>query len=413
MTTARVLERIVVTTDFHSAFETPNGMLAHLHLARPTSLIADCGDFFEGSGYYRLAGGAIERGVLARLYDVLAPGNHGWLHHFEPELHPLTVCANAVGAGSGQPLFRRLRTFHVGGRRVAVTAVIGPDAFMDIPAHQRQGQRVTDPVRALRELMLAHHHQADAWMLLSHSGFKQDLGLAAECPFLDVIFAGHCHSNHYAPEPVGDTLVVKGGELGAGYALTEPVGTGWAAHTYTFPTSPAVVPRELAPVVQQISAVREKLTAPLGLTSESYRGTVLDRHQVLTEVTRRLRSGLEADAVVLNDTVLRPQQLGIVLTFGDLLAVEPFANQLAYARVPGAYLHDPGGLTAYLTKRVGPLAIAPDPLPLGLRTVLTTDFLASNFLGGRTHRAGMSLGQAVRHVLTGSPSTAANERPLP
>ncbi|MCC3777895.1 metallophosphoesterase [Streptomyces sp. UNOB3_S3] len=413
MTSVRVLERIVATTDVHSAFDRADGMLAYLHRARPTSLIADCGDFFEGSGYYRLAGGAIERAVLAGLYDVLAPGNHGWPHHFEPELRPLTVCTNAVDDASGQPLFRRLRTFRIGGRRVAVTAVIGPDAFMDIPAHQRQGQRVTDPVRALRELMLAHHHEADAWMLLSHSGFEQDLALAAECPFLDVIFAGHCHSDHYAPEPVGDTLVVKGGELGAGYALAEPVGAGWAARTCTFPTGPAAVPHELASVVRQIGAVREKLTAPLGLTADAYRGTVPDRHHVLAEAALRLHSGLGADAVVLNDTVLRPQRLGMVLTFGDLLAIEPFANQLAYARIPDSYLHDPGGLTAYLTARVGPLVTAPDPLPIGLRTVLTTDFLAGNFLGDHTRRAGMSLGQAVRHVLTGAPSSTVIERPLP
>ncbi|MEV5507889.1 metallophosphoesterase [Streptomyces orinoci] len=412
MTAARVLERIVATTDFHSAFATADGMLTHLQKARPTSLIADCGDFFEGSGYYRLAGGAIERAVLTGLYDVLAPGNHGWPHHFEPGLRPLTVCANAIDDISGQPLFRRLRTFLIGGRRVAVTAVIGPDAFLDIPAHQRQGQRVTDPVRTLRELMLAHHHEADAWMLLSHSGFEQDLALAAECPFLDVIFAGHCHSDHYAPEPVGDTLVVKGGELGAGYALAEPVGAVWAAHTCTFPTGTAAVPHDLACVVRQMSVVREKLAAPLGLIAESYRGTVPDRHQVLAEVALRLHSGLGADAVVLNDTVLRPQRLGTVLTFGDLLAIEPFANQLAYARIPDAYLHNPGGLTAYLTERVGPLVTAPNPLPPGLRTVLTTDFLAGNFLGNRTRRAGMSLGQAVRHVLTGAPTTA-HERSLP
>ncbi|MGW2370311.1 bifunctional metallophosphatase/5'-nucleotidase [Streptomyces sp. NPDC001667] len=402
---ARVLERIVATTDFHSSIDQATGMLDHLNRVRTTSLIADCGDFFEGSGYYRLGGGAIERAVLTELYDVLAPGNHGWPHHFEPDLHALTVCANAVDDASGQPLFDRLRIFTVGGRRVAVTAVISPDAFGDIPTRQRQGHRVTDPVRAVREVMLSHHHEADAWVLLSHSGFVNDLALAAECPFLDIVFAGHCHSEHYAPEPVGDTLVVKGKELGAGYALAEPVGAGWAAHTCTFPTAYATWPKALAPAARQAAALREKLNAPLGLTAETYRGTVPDRHQVLAEVAARLRTGLRADAVLLNDTVLRPQPLGMVLTFGDLTAIEPFANQLTHASVPDAHLGDPAGLIAYLTERVGPLVTAPSPLPAGLRTVLTTDFLAENFLGGRTHQAGFSLGQAVRHVLTDSPTS--------
>ncbi|MFF4532870.1 bifunctional metallophosphatase/5'-nucleotidase [Streptomyces sp. NPDC001407] len=398
--TARVLERIVATTDFHSAIDQATGMLDHLSQIRATSLVADCGDFFEGSGYYRLGQGSIERALLTGLYDVLAPGNHGWPHHFEPELHPLTVCANAVDDATGRHLFDRLRIFRIGGRRVAVTAVIGTDAFGDIPARQRQGHRATDPVRALREVLLAHHHEADAWMLLSHSGFEHDLALAAECPFLDVIFAGHCHSDHYAPEPVGDTLVVKGGELGAGYALAEPVGVGWVAHTCTFPTRHATWPKELAPAARQIAAVRKRLNTPLGLTAESYRGTVPDRHRVLADVAPRLRSGLGAEAVILNDTVLRPQKLGMVLTFGDLMAMEPFANQLAHARVPDAHRGDPAGLVAYLAERVGPLVTAPDPLPAGLVSVLTTDFLAENFLGDRRRQAGISLGQAVRHVLT-------------
>lgn len=402
MTGARVLERILATTDFHSAVEQSTSMLAHLHQARPTALIGDCGDFFEGSGYYRLAGGAIERAVLTGLYDVLAPGNHGWTHHFEPDLHPLTVCANAIDEASGRPLFNRVRVFRIGGRRVAVTAVIGPDAFRDIPAQQRHGQRVTDPVRALREVLLAHHHEADAWMLLSHSGFENDLALAAECPFLDIIFAGHCHSDHYAPEPVGDTLVVKGQELGAGYALAEPVGAGWAAHTCTFPTSSPVLPEELAPVARKITAVREQLSAQIGITAETYRGTVPDRHQILSEVATRLRSGLGAEAVILNDTALRPQRLGMVLTFGDLLALEPFANHLVHARIPDAHRYDPAGLVAHLTEQTGPLVTTPDPLPTGLRTVLTTGFLAQNLLGGHGHQAGISLGQAVRHVLTHS-----------
>ncbi|WKK26936.1 bifunctional metallophosphatase/5'-nucleotidase [Streptomyces olivoreticuli] len=404
MTTPRTFQRIVATTDFHSALATATPMAAHLHRLRTEALVADCGDFFEGSGYYRLAGGSIERHLLTSLYDVLAPGNHGWPHHFAPDLHPLTVCANAVDAATGAPLFHQLRMFTIGGRRTAITAVISPAAFATIPAHQRQGHQATHPATALREVFLRHHHQVDAWILLSHSGFAADLDLAAQCPFLDVVFTGHCHSPRYAPEPVGDTLVLKGAELGAGYALAEPVGAGWAAHTCTFPATGATWPTPLAPAARQIAAVREKLTAPLGLTAETYRHSVPDRHQLLTEVAARLRTGLGVEAVILNDTALRSQQLGMVLAFGDLLAIEPFANQLVHARVPDAHRCDPHALLTHLTERAGPLAIAPDPLPTGVRSVLTTDYLATNLLGSPAHGAGLSLGQAVRHVLTDSPA---------
>ncbi|MEJ8650695.1 bifunctional metallophosphatase/5'-nucleotidase [Streptomyces sp. MS1.AVA.3] len=405
----RPLTRVVATTDVHSALADASGMLAHLHDLRPTSLIVDCGDFFEGTGYYQLGRGQLEREILTTLYDVLAPGNHGWPHYFEPGLHKLTVCANARDDADGKPLFDRLRILDIGGRQVAVTAVIGRQAFDAIPAGQRRGQHIIDPAQALRELLLEHHHHVDAWMVLSHSGFERDLELAAACPFADVIFAGHCHSEFYGPAHVGDTLVLKGGELAAGYAAAEPVGSGWAAHTRRFPQATGL-PAGLAPLREKIAATSRRLATPLGTVNEPYRNHLVDRRLLLTEVTSRLHTGLGATAVILNETVLRPARLGDVLTLGDLLAVEPFGNQLVHAFLPDKHLTDLEGLLGHLTERSGPLVTAPHPLPAGIRSVLTTSYLADTYLGSRTHQAGLQLGQAVRHVLSTAPSAEGDLR---
>ncbi|WP_128984106.1 metallophosphoesterase [Streptomyces roseicoloratus] len=399
---SRTYGQIVATTDLHSALDQAHRLLPHLHDLKATSLIVDCGDFFEGTGYYRLGKGAIEREILTTLYDVLAPGNHGWPHYFEPGLREMTICSNAVDATTGQPLFDRLRVVDVHGRRVAVTAVIGVSAFHTIPADQRAEHRVTDPVTALRELMLEHHHHVDSWIVLSHSGFDEDLKLASACPFVDVVFAGHCHSDTYGPVHVGDTLVVKGRELAAGYAAAEPVGSGWAARTATFP-APATVPDALAALDEQIASTCRMLATRLGTVKEPYRDAVLDRHRLLQDTASRLHTGLGADAVVLNDTALRPTGLGDILTLGDLLAIEPFDNQLVHAFLPDRYVEDPNGLLKHLTEQTGPLAVVPWPLPQGIRSVLTTDYLADTHLGGRTHQAGLRLGEAVRRTLATPP----------
>ncbi|WP_405951109.1 hypothetical protein OG588_37590 [Streptomyces prunicolor] len=53
------------------------------------------------------------------------------------------------------------------------------------------------------------------------------------------------------------------------------------------------------------------------------------------------------------------------------------------------------------------MATAPDPLPAGLVTVLTTSYLADTYLGGRPHEAGLGLGDCVRRTLaTDLPSTS-------
>jgi 2',3'-cyclic-nucleotide 2'-phosphodiesterase (5'-nucleotidase family) len=394
----RTFTQIVATTDVHSALERADRLLVHLHDLRATSLIADCGDFFEGTGYYQLGKGASEREILMTLYDVLAPGNHGWPHYFEPGLREMTVCANAVDDSNGRPLFDRIRIIDVHGRRVAVTAVIGVSAFHTIPADRRAGHHVTDPATALRQLMLEHHHHVDAWTVLSHSGFEADLRLAVACPFVDVIFAGHCHSDIYGPVNVGDTLVVKGGELGTGYAAAQPAGSGWAAHTSLFPDV-GRAPGGLAALREKIASTGRMLTVRLGTLNEPYQDTELDRHRLLQDIANRLHTGLGADAVILNDTALRPTHLKDVLTLGGLLAIEPFGNQLVHAFLPEGRAADIDSVLTHLAEQVGPLVIAPRPLPEATRSVLTTDYLADTHLGGRSRQAGLQLGQAVRRTI--------------
>ncbi|WP_424637958.1 bifunctional metallophosphatase/5'-nucleotidase [Embleya sp. AB8] len=391
---------MVATTDVHSCLDAASGMLAYLHDARASSLVVDCGDFFEGTGYYRLGGGSVERKLLLRLYDVLAPGNHGWPHHFEPGLRARTVCANVVDAGRNELLFRPLHRTNIQGRRVAVTAVIGPQAFAAIPLAERVGQRVTDPVHALRQLMLEHHHTVDDWVLLSHTGFEDDLDLAQACPFLDIVFAGHCHSHHYAPRQVGSTLVVKGAELGRGYAVAEHDGSssGWTARSCRF-ADMATVPEDLVPLANEIARLGERLAVPLGLVARRWRGAgAPGRRELLAATAARLHRE-SSIPVVLNETVLRPTALGRVLRLADVLGVEPFGNRLINALLPDVAIDDIPGLLSRLTHRAGPLVTAPDPLPADTYTVLTTDYLAETIDAARPHETGPLLGDAVRDVL--------------
>lgn len=149
-----------------------------------------------------------------------------------------------------------------------------------------------------------------------------------------------------------------------------------------------------------MATVEAQLAEPLGRIAKPYRNQQLDRRALLQAVADRLHSGLGREAVVLNETTVRTTLLGEVLTTGDLLAIEPFANTLVEARVAPAHRHDPEALAAYLAERVDSLVTSPNPLPAGLTSVLTTDYLADSCLDGRTHPAGLGLGSAIRSVLT-------------
>jgi hypothetical protein len=104
-------------------------------------------------------------------------------------------------------------------------------------------------------------------------------------------------------------------------------------------------------------------------------------------------------AVLLNETALRAATLSDTLTRGDLLAVEPFDNQLVRATVPEHFQDNPVSLAAHITAYAGPIVTAPLPLPQRLRTVLTTGYLA-DALAAPAAATGIPLAQAVWHALT-------------
>ncbi len=380
----RCLQRIVATTDVHSALDHAPLLASHLHVLRGGALIADCGDFFEGTGYYVLGGGQAETALLTALYDVAAPGNHGYRHHLDDAaLHAISVCANVTGQ-NGAPVFAPLTAFEIGGATVAVAGVLGIEAFTSIPPAERTGHQIVDPAVALHALHREHCGGVDSWIVLSHAGFTHDLALARACPFLDVIFSGHCHGPESGPVTVGGVTVVKGPELAGGYATARPDDRQWRAVTTAFgpPDAPAPPPDGLRPVLDQVADLRGVLDEPVGALDGRFAGRTPTRRQLLSHLTRAAREVTGADVAVFNQTCLRETTLGPVLHAGELMTLEPFGNTLTCVQAT-----DPAALVEHLTVAAGPLVCDPQPLPGPppgrAVTVVTTAYLAATHLDGR------------------------------
>jgi hypothetical protein len=377
--------------------------MAHLHQARRSHLVVDCGDWFEGTGYYQLGAGVTERQILTRLYDVVAPGNHGFKFYLRDEaLHRITVCANVVDA-SGAPVFPTVNRMVISGLRVAVTGIMGPEAFDAVRVDQRRHLRLLDPAQALGDLA-ARMPDVDSWVLLSHAGFEHDLALARACQHLDLVFAGHCHSAHHGPANAGNALVVKGLERARGYAEARLDGDGiWQANHLPFPPTDAVPPA-LADISDRITQLAGLLAQPMGPIGSPWVLSTPDRHTLLTAVAHRLHCTHRLP-VLLSDSTLRPAQLGEQLHLGDLLALEPFANRLVIADAPDDW-------SAWLThicvpELAGPLVSWPDPITPAPRRILTTDYLAGTFLPGSQRPTGLMVADAVRDTLTERPHSCA------
>lgn len=400
---SRDLTGITATTDVHSSLQRAPALLAHLHHARQRHLIVDSGDWFEGTGYHQLGGGAVERQILTRLYDAVVPGNHGFVNYLrDADLHRITVCANVTHL-DGSPAFRTVHRAAISGQSVAVTGVMGPEAFDAIRVSQRPSLRLIDPVQAL-ERLAATTPGVDTWVLLSHAGFEHDLALAEAAPHLNLVFSGHCHTGERGPTPAGQAKVLKGAEYARGFAQAGLHREGrWSASRHPLPTH-AAVPAELEDIAARIDLLAERLADPLGTIALPWADTTPDRHALLSAVARHLHQQ-HSLPVVLSDSGLRPARLGTTLTNADLFSLEPFANRLIIAEAPSDW---PAWLRHHTAEHLaGPVAAWPDPLPSTALRILTSDYLAETFLTGRRRPTEFLVADAVRTVLTATAPASA------
>jgi 5'-nucleotidase/UDP-sugar diphosphatase len=133
------------------------------------------------------------------------------------------------------------------------------------------------------------------------------------------------------------------------------------------------------PVLSRLSNLRETLAGPVGLLDERFVSRTPTRHELLSRVAERALALTGADAMMINETCLRPTGLGTVLRTGDLMTLEPFGNALACIRTA-----DPHAMAQHLAECSGPLVCVPQlPRVRGRPvTVVTTDYLAGTYLDG-------------------------------
>ncbi|MEC3891827.1 metallophosphoesterase [Nocardiopsis sp. LDBS1602] len=398
----RDLIGVVGTTDVHSHLSNAPTLAAALTARRSNYLVVDSGDIFEGTGYYQAGAGQFEARLLTLLYDAIVPGNHGYRHYRTPELESLVVCANVITTDS-TPVWEPVQVHRISGRTVAVTGIISPSAWACVPADEREGHQVLDPADTLRDL--AASTPADEWVILSHSGFEADLALMNELPeVVGVVFAGHCHSTHSGPTNAGSSLVVKGPELGEGYAVARLEENGWRCLTDRLPlpsSAPVADPQpgELARLLTDIEAVRAE-SHVVAVTASCYRGAVPDRgeltHRIGQEAHRRT-----GHVVLLNETALRSARVGPELTVWDLAELDPFDNHLVSAELPQPLTTD---MVGDLVANVGPVNIAPRLPTPAPNQVVTTGYLATTHLRAQTTTpTGLSVRDLLIHEMTAPP----------
>lgn len=387
-------------------------LISEIKRQAPLSLVLDAGDTFQGTPLYHFFKGQADYEAMDLAgYDATTVGNHdlddglsNLLQQHQGRRFKL-ICTNLVDRATNRPLFTPTHVFEVAGLRVGVFGLLGKAAVETLGPENQRAFKWIAPEALAQATADDLRRCSDVVVLLSHSGYEQDLELARHLSGVDVIIGGHSHTKVDRPTEVrnGDwrTLVVQayqggawlgrldlqveGGRVVAHEGRLLPIGPG-------MPEAPAVKARVDRYQQQIAERMGEVLgTAPGGLSSAG-------KYQHDTELGNwtadLIRARGNAEIGIINAGSLRSSLPSGPVTVGTVYTLFPFDNSLVTLEMSGELIQrlldkaaaDPGqqgllqysGLTCDMSDgRAGQVLVNGQPIqPSRTYRVATIDYVA-------------------------------------
>lgn len=188
------------------------------------AILVDCGDTIHGTGPAQwTSGAAVVPALNAMGVGLMTPGN--WDFGFGPatlrergaEMDFPLIASNVDHAESGEPLFSPTQVHEIGGVQVGFIGVTLPTIPDTMPAAFSAGLRFLSAVGPVQRSVnsLRAGDGVDLVVVVSHTGFPQEVQLAKEVQGIDVLLSGHTHNRLTAPVRIGRTLMIQSGFSGS------------------------------------------------------------------------------------------------------------------------------------------------------------------------------------------------------
>lgn len=375
-------DRLVIlhTNDTHSQID-PNdsnlgGILRRKVLvdsvreSTPNVLLVDAGDAVQGTLYFSLFGGEVERKLMNALgYDIQILGNH----EFDNGMNSLAeqyAQSDAVKLTtnydlSGTPLdslFQPYTIKRIGDKKIGFIGInLRPEGM--VAEGKYDGVKYLDGLKAANATAwhLKHNERVDMVVALTHVGYRRqpdysDLDLAARSENIDVIIGGHSHTlidasrpdapDHRVPNAVGDTVVIA--QLGKGGVHLGEVDIDLDSRRISTRVIPvdkrldARIDQETASILEPYRHSVDSIRAiKIGRATRDFRTSepgllnlisdfIADKGQALTTQT--------VDMAIMNKGGIRCDMPKGDITKGRVMMMMPFDNRVYVLEIKGSDL---------------------------------------------------------------------------
>ena len=316
----------------------------NLRSNHPRVLFVDAGDAITGTPVSSLfEGEPIFHIMNAMGYDVGLLGNHEFDHGVKKIATFKNIAdfpllgATALDADNQIISDKPFTIIKLDDLKIGIIGILTDSTPLLITPHGNENLTFRAPEKVLSELVPDLKPQVDFLMVLSHTGFEEDIALAKQFQDIDLIVGGHSHTFNQHPVKSGRTWVVQADHYGQhlGYVkvnFTDTKGqyrlTGDLLAADELPQPDLKV---LALVESYEEKVRKKVDLPIWETDQS-----LSKEEIQPLFERIIADHVYADLGFYNLGGIRDSIDAGVITIRNLWSIEPFGNTLVTVTLSGA-----------------------------------------------------------------------------
>ena len=279
-------------------------------------------------------------------FNVSAIGNHEFDMNSLETLMGLSnfryVCANLATDSIPLRRMRHSQQFDVGGVRVGVIGAIElgsrgtPDAHPDYLKHYIF-QPAKDVLGEYEELS----RQWDVTILLSHLGYEDDIQMAEQFPWIDLIVGGHSHTQLKADEPLHNGVLItqNANKLKQVTHITLTVDNGKVIDKKAEYIDVRTFPKKNKVVENMVKSFNDN---PEFKRVVGYCETPFETHEeIACMVCDAYMEEGHGDVGIVNPGGLRVESLPAGdITLLDVLKMDPFYNQAVAIEMTGQEIYD-------------------------------------------------------------------------
>ena len=366
---------ILHTNDIHCGYLSYDKVAA---LAQEADLLVDAGDAIQGDVIGTLSKGGYITDIMNYLgYDLAIPGNHEFDYGMEQFLYLAEekanfpyVAANFTSLSTGESCLKAYKTFEVHGKTVAFVGIVTPESFTkSTPAYFQDqdgqfiysfcegndGQVLYDAVQAAIDSAKAAG--ADYVIGVAHLGVDPSSSpwtsyeVIANTHGFDAMIDGHSHSSitETVKDEMGyDVLLQQTGSKLASVGKLTIDENGHIAAKLVDISSVAPDPEAtayIASITEKFDQLQNTVVASsqveLTIYDENGQRAIRSAETNLGNlVADAYRVMLDGDISFVNGGGIRDNIAPGDITYGDIIKVHPFGNEMCLAEVTGQQILD-------------------------------------------------------------------------